>query len=85
MRFYRAQDLLPEGNLATTDKVYIEQPASNQGRGARLREGDLMLVITGATVGRVSVFPVGAEPGFVSQHVAICRLPSEKIEPRFAL
>ena len=52
---------------------------------ARLREGDLMLVITGATVGRVSVFPAGAEPGFVSQHVAICRLPSEKTELRFAL
>ena len=42
-----------------------------------------MIVITGSTVGRITVYPMDAEPGFVSQHVAICRVPSEVV-PRFA-
>ena len=49
-----------------------------------LESGDLMLVITGATVGRVAVFRCGIEPGFVSQHVAICRLPAHEANPVFA-
>jgi type I restriction enzyme S subunit len=44
-----------------------------------------MLVITGATVGRVNVYRRGLEPGFVSQHVSICRLPQSEIDPEFAL
>lgn len=44
-----------------------------------------MLVITGATVGRVAVFREGLQPGFVSQHVAICRLPLKEIDPEYAL
>ncbi len=47
--------------------------------------GDLLFVITGATVGRVNVFREGLEPGFVSQHVAICRLPTSEVDPEFAL
>jgi type I restriction enzyme S subunit len=50
-----------------------------------LRGGDLMIVITGATVGRCAVFPHTSEPGFVNQHVAICRLPCSEIDPYFAL
>lgn len=44
-----------------------------------------MLVITGATVGRANVYREGLEPGFVSQHVGICRLPQSEVEPEFAL
>ena len=44
-----------------------------------------MLVITGATVGRCSVFTGENEPGFVNQHVALCRLPKDRIDPFFAL
>ena len=44
-----------------------------------------MLVITGATVGRVSVFRHDLEPGFVSQHVAICRLPQSAVFPEYVL
>jgi type I restriction enzyme S subunit len=85
LRFYRAQDILPEGRLATSGKVFIEPPDSNQGQGAQLQPGDLMMVITGATVGRVAEYPTGIEPGYVSQHVAICRLPQAAILPGFAL
>jgi type I restriction enzyme S subunit len=84
-RFYRAQDIGPAGNVLHDSKVFITPPPGEQGRTAMLQHGDLMLVITGATVGRASVYRKGLEPGFVSQHVGICRLPQSEVEPEFAL
>ena len=84
-RFYRAQDIGPNGEVLPEWKVFIEPPPGIQGRTANLFPGDLMLVITGATVGRCAVFRKEFEPGFVSQHVGICRLPQEFIDPNFAL
>ena len=84
-RFYRAQDIGANGQVPHDSKVFISPPPGEQGRLAMLVRGDLMLVITGATVGRVTVFREGLEPGFVSQHVAICRLPTDSVDPEFAL
>lgn len=84
-RFYRAQDIGPAGNILDGSKVFITPPPGEQGRTAMLQDGDLMLVITGATVGRVSVYRKELEPGFVSQHVGICRLPQREVDPEFAL
>ena len=84
-RFYRAQDIGPEGKTLGDSKVFITPPPGEQGRSAMLQHGDLMLVITGATVGRATVYRKGLEPGFVSQHVGICRLPRNEVEPDFAL
>jgi type I restriction enzyme S subunit len=84
-RFYRAQDVGPVGTILDDSKVFITPPSGGQGRSARLHHGDLMIVITGATVGRVSLFREGLEPGFVSQHVGICRLPQSEVEPEFVL
>jgi type I restriction enzyme S subunit len=84
-RFYRAHDILPFGRLAATGKVFIESPNTSQGMGAMLKPGDLMIVITGATVGRLAVYPADNEPGYVSQHVAICRIDPAHLDPRFAL
>lgn len=84
-RFYRAQDVGPAGKVLDDSKVFITPPPGEQGRTAMLQHGDLMLVITGATVGRVNVYRRGLEPGFVSQHVGICRLPQNDVDPEFAL
>jgi type I restriction enzyme S subunit len=85
LRFYRAQDIGPAGKVLDDSKVFIVPPEGEQGRTAMVKHGDLMIVITGATVGRVNIFRQGLEPGFVSQHVAICRLPQNKFDPEFAL
>jgi type I restriction enzyme S subunit len=85
LRFYRAQDIGRHGEIVQTSKVFVRPPATNQGMSARLKTGDLLIVITGATVGRCALFDESHEPGLVSQHVAICRLPSETLEPPFAL
>jgi len=84
-RFYRAQDIGPSGTVLEDSKVFIMPPPGEQGQSARLQSGDLMLVITGATVGRANIFRDDLEPGFVSQHVAICRLPSDQINPEYVL
>ncbi len=84
-RFYRAQDIGADWKITSDNKVFITPPPGQQGRSASLKVGDLMLVITGATVGRCAVFEHAMEPGFVSQHVAICRLPSDDVDPRFVL
>lgn len=85
LRFYRAQDIGAEGNILDGSKVFITPPPGEQGRSAMLLPGDVMLVITGATVGRASVFREHLAPGFVSQHVAICRLPRDEVDPDFVL
>ena len=84
-RFFRAQDIGPDGSVVNDSKVFVTPPPSQQGRSAGLRVGDLMMVITGATVGRVALYHRDLEPGFVSQHVAICRLPQDQVLPEFAL
>lgn len=83
-RFYRAQDIGANGTLVGGSKAHVVPPDGEQGRSAMPRAGDLLLVITGATVGRAACFGAEMEPGFVSQHVAICRLPSRLVLPRFA-
>jgi type I restriction enzyme S subunit len=85
LRFYRAQDIGPAGKVLNNSKVFITPPSGEQGRSAMLQYGDLMFVITGATVGRVSLYRQGLESGFVSQHVGICRLPKTEVDPEFAL
>lgn len=84
VRFYRAQDLDVDGQISKAGIVRVALPDSGQGRSAALQAGDLLLVITGATVGRVAVFESNMEPGLVSQHVALCRLPQDQLLPRYA-
>ena len=84
-RFYRAQDIGQSGLVLNESRVYVSPPPGGQGRSATLVAGDLMIVITGATVGRVALFVHGMQPGFVSQHVAICRLPRNQVNSEFVL
>ena len=85
VRFYRAQDIGSNNKVIKNAKVFVAPPPGEQGRSAMLLSGDLMFVITGATVGRCAIFEDNLEPGLVSQHVAICRLPADKILPEYAL
>lgn len=81
-RFYRAQDLMADGRISEQKKAFIDQ--SNDRPSARLEPGDLLLVITGATVGRCAHYQTENELGYISQHVALCRLDQTQIEPAFA-
>ncbi|MEF2277009.1 restriction endonuclease subunit S [Deinococcus sp. YIM 134068] len=80
-RFYRAQDLTSVGRISEHNKAFID--ASNDRPSARVKAGDLLMVITGATVGRCALFQDLNEPGYISQHVALCRLDQDIIDPEF--
>jgi len=87
VRFYRAQDIGPDGRIKMEPKIFVRPPGPNENdpRRAFLENGDLVLVITGATVGRCAVFSSNHEPGYINQHVALCRLPREEIDPYYVL
>ena len=56
-----------------------------EGRHARVAPGDVLIVITGATVGRVAMIGPRHEPGFVSQHVALCRVSNDVLLPEYLM
>lgn len=85
LRFYRAQDISRDFQISDGSIVYVERPPGSQGQSAIVSNGDLLIVITGATVGRVAVYDDTYLPGLVSQHVAVCRIPPTSFLPRFAL
>jgi type I restriction enzyme S subunit len=85
LRFYRAQDVGPDGKILDTNPQFIQPPINGQGRSARLEANDIILVITGATIGRVAVFGPEHAPGLVNQHVAVCRFPLDRVCVRYIL
>jgi type I restriction enzyme S subunit len=85
LRFFRAQDITADFTIDADSKCFIDPPRTGQGAAARLRLDDLLIVITGATVGRCAMYTDGLEPGFVSQHVATCRFAIGGLLPAFAL
>lgn len=85
LRFYRAQDIGAHFHVDNSSRCFITPPINGQGAAARLRAGDLLIVITGATVGRCAKYEGSMEPGFVSQHVAVCRFAESTIMPDYAL
>ena len=84
-RFYRAQDIGRDFRISRQNIVFVEPPPGEQGRSATLKDGDLLIVITGATVGRAAVFDSSLPAGLVSQHVSVCRIPQNVFIPHFAL
>lgn len=85
LRFYRAQDIGRDFRISRNNQVFVEPPSGEQGRSAKVIDGDLLIVITGATVGRAAVYDTTFPPGLVSQHVAVCRTPKDLFRPHFAL
>jgi type I restriction enzyme S subunit len=84
-RFYRAQDIGPAGETVDEAKQYLVPPAGSEGRHARVAPGDVLVVITGATVGRVAMIGPLYDQGFVSQHVALCRVPKDVLLPEYLM
>ena len=54
-------------------------------RGTQLQSGDVLLNITGASIGRVACFPDDIDEGNVNQHVAIIRPRPERLSSRFLM
>jgi len=82
LRFYRAQDIAANGRVAEDNIVWVEMPDGMSTR-AVVREGDVLVVITGATIGRSAVIDAHLPSGLVSQHVGLVRVDKTKVNPKF--
>lgn len=80
--FLRSQNVHSEG-LQLEDAVYIDDMTDAQMVSTRVLPEDILLNITGASLGRSSLVPPDIGPANVSQHVCIIRPIPKKVLPQF--
>lgn len=76
--FLRSQNVYHEG-LRLGDVAYIDQATHQRMSGTHVHPDDLLLNITGASIGRCALVPDTLIEANVSQHVAIIRLHLREI------
>ena len=69
-------------NLRLDDTVYVQPPKSAEGQRTLVRGGDLLVSVT-ADLGIIGIIPESFGEAYVNQHIALVRLLSEKVNPRF--
>ena len=70
------------GTVNFTDAVYIDDETDEEMKNSRVLNGDVLLNITGASIGRSAVYN-GFERANVNQHVCIIRPLSDQISSEF--
>ncbi|MFF0461898.1 restriction endonuclease subunit S [Streptomyces mexicanus] len=79
--FLRSQNI-HFGGLRLDDVAYIDAATHYEMRGTRVQVGDVLLNITGASLGRAAYAPNNLGEANVNQHVCIIR-PSRHFDTRF--
>ena len=78
----RSQNVYDDG-LRLNDVVFITEEADLAQRSSRVLADDVLLNITGASLGRVSIVPKDIPLANVNQHVCILRPIQSVITPKF--
>lgn len=78
--FIRSQNVYFDG-LRTDDITYIPEKIHKAMGGTQVQKNDVLLNITGASIGRACVYRMDAEAN-VNQHVCIIR-PVKQLDPEF--
>ena len=71
------------GGLRLTDVAYIDVATDSEMSGSRVKEGDVLLNITGASLGRCCIAYLGGSDANVNQHVCIVRPDQQRDDPSF--
>lgn len=71
--FIRSQDIKHDA-LIFENPAFVSLPAKAEGKRTLVRQGDLLLTITGGNVGKCATVPALNKNAYVSQHVALIRL-----------
>ena len=79
--FLRSQNVHFDG-LSLEDVVYISTEVDDSMHRSRVQPGDVLLNITGASIGRCTIAPIDLGPANVNQHVCIIRT-TEGFNSRF--
>jgi type I restriction enzyme, S subunit len=74
IKFLRSQNIHP-GELRLDDVAFVSQELHDKMSRTHIQDGDILLNITGASIGRSVYVPEGFGPANVNQHVCILRLP----------
>lgn len=80
--FIRSQNV-GWGQLHLSDLAYIDDETHNAFRGSEIRTDDVLLNITGASIGRAAIASDRLDGGNVNQHVCEIRLNTKRMDPRF--
>ena len=75
--FIRSQNVYDDG-LRLDDVVFISEKIDSDMQVSRVLPGDILLNITGASIGRTCLVPDNFKSANVNQHVCIIRLIDEK-------
>lgn len=78
--FIRSQNV-GWGNLRLDDLAYIDQATHSTFPASEIRAGDILLNITGASIGRSTVATPELDGGNVNQHVCEIRLDQRAMDP----
>jgi type I restriction enzyme S subunit len=81
-RFIRSLDV-QMNSIGGDDIVFVDPPDNAEARRTRTQTGDVLLTITGSRIGRVASLPNELAGAYISQHVAILRVNSDAILPRY--
>lgn len=79
--FLRSQNIYPTG-LKLTDVAYISEEIDERMCATRVKKGDVLLNITGASIGRCACYNIDDRAN-VNQHVCIIRPLSEQLYADF--
>ncbi|MFI5446533.1 restriction endonuclease subunit S [Polaromonas sp. UC242_47] len=71
--FIRSQDIKHDA-LIFENPAFVSLPVKAEGKRTLVRQGDLLLTITGGNVGKCATVPALTQDAYVSQHVALIRL-----------
>ena len=71
------------GELRLTDVAYIDADTDTEMSGSRVMEGDVLLNITGASLGRCCIAYLDGSDANVNQHVCIVRPDQQRDDPSF--
>jgi type I restriction enzyme S subunit len=77
--FLRSQNIYNDG-LRLDDVAYIDQETHRRMAGTLVKPGDLLLNITGGSIGRCCLVPALFQEANISQHVAIIRVAIDGIQ-----
>lgn len=79
--FLRSQNIYDEG-LNLDNPTYITSEVDNDMANTRVQAEDVLLNITGGSIGRACVMPEEALPANVNQHVSIIRVKKDLVLPK---
>jgi type I restriction enzyme S subunit len=80
--FVRSQNV-GWGSLLINDIAYIDEETHNSFIGTEIQESDVLLNITGASIGRSAIADESVVGGNVNQHVCIIRVIADELNPIF--